>query len=394
MHTRHWLPLCLLLAACGGGGAGDPPDAPDAEDARRDGASPDGPGDDAPALDGPAADASALDATSTADASTFRFLCEAPPPVGAPTPVIPPPPAAGCPPLAAGANQLMSSGRMRSFLLVVPADLAPTERPPVLFMWHWLGGSAQSFRDRGEVQAAADAQRFIAVLPVSVGATVLGTAFDTRWPFDITQTAARMNEEFRFFDDMLGCVAAQYQVNPSCVSSIGVSAGALFTDQLAQARAQTLASFVSLSGGTGASIIKPWSGAARPLPGLVLWGGDGPPTMDGVKDILGCFGIGMDFSVASRNLESGLTSGGHFVVECRHNCGHVEPPLTPPAGVSKYAGIWEFALDHPFWLAAGQSPWTSEGLPAALPSWCAIGVGTSAPRTGDGCPAAENPCPS
>lgn len=392
MRTRHWLMTGLLLAACGRSSS-DPPDAPPDDDARLDGPATDGPAADAASLDGAGADGSGADATSTADASIFRFLCEAPPPVGAPTPVIPPPPTAGCPTLAPGANQLTSGSRTRSFLLVVPAGLTPAERPPVLFMWHWLGGSAQSFRDRGEVQAAADAQRFIAVLPVSVGATVLGTSFDTRWPFDITQTQARMNEEFRFFDDMLGCVAAQYPINPSCVSSIGVSAGALFTGQLAQARAQTLASFVSLSGGTGASIIKPWAGAARPLPGLVLWGGDGPPTMDGVKDILGCFGIGMDFSVASRNLESGLTSGGHFVVECRHNCGHVEPPLTPPAGVSKYAGIWEFALDHPFWLPAGQSPWTTEGLPAALPSWCALGVGTSAPRTGDGCPAGENPCP-
>lgn len=393
MRTRHWLILGLLLAACGRSDS-EPSDAPRGQDADVDGPAGDGPTDAAASLDGAGADSSGADATSTADASTFRFLCEAPPPVGAPTPVIPPPPTAGCPTLVPGANQLTSGSRTRSFLLVVPTDLTPAERLPVLFMWHWLGGSAQSFRDRGEVQAAADAQRFIAVLPVSVGATVLGTSFDTRWPFDITQTAARMNEEFRFFDDMLGCVAAQYAINPSCVSSIGVSAGALFTDQLAQARAQTLASFVSLSGGTGASIIKPWAGAARPLPGLVLWGGDGPPTMDGVKDILGCFGIGMDFSVASRNLESGLTSGGHVVVECRHNCGHVEPPLTPPAGVSKYAGIWEFALDHPFWLPAGQSPWTTEGLPAALPSWCALGVGTSAPRTGDGCPAGENPCPS
>jgi len=173
-----------------------------------------------------------------------------------------------------------------------------------------------------------------------------------------------------------------------------VSAGALFTDQLAQARSQTLASFISLSGGTGASIIKPWTGAARKLPGVVLWGGDGPPGMDGATDLLGCAGIGMNFSVASRALETAMTADGHFLVECRHNCGHVEPPLTPVAGESQYAGMWQFALNHPFWLPAGQSPFIAAGLPASMPAWCAIGMGNSSPRSGGGCPAAENPCPN
>lgn len=384
---RPVLWLVAALAACGGGGPTGAIDAPPTSDG-------------APAVDAPASPLDAdLDAPPPAidaspDAASYRFRCDAPPPPGAPTPTLPALPTAGCPALAPGENLVTSSGRARSFYLVVPAGLAPDERPPVLFMWHWLGGSATSFRDRGEVQAAADAQRFIAVLPVARGASVFGTSFDTRWPFDVTQTAARMSEEFRFFDDMLACVADQHAINASCISSIGVSAGALFTAQLAQARSQTLASFVSLSGGTGATIIKPWTGAARALPALVLWGGDGPPEMDGNRDLLGCLGVGMDFAVASRDLEAGLVSDGHFVVECKHNCGHVEPPLTPPAGVSKYAGIWEFALDHPFWQATGQSPYTSEGLPAALPPWCAIGTGTSIPRSGDGCPAAENPCPS
>jgi predicted esterase len=293
--------------------------------------------------------------------------------------------------LVAGSNAFTSSGVARTFLLVLPANPQPGEKYPVLFMWHWLGGSAQGFIDRGEIQAAADDERFIAVSPVSVGADVFGTSFNTKWPFDITQSQDRMNEEFQYFDDMLACVEAQFDVNANCVSTIGVSAGALFTDQLAAARSETLSSFVSLSGGVGATIIKPWAGAARKLPGIVLWGGDGPPAQDGVKDILGCFGIGMDFSVASKELETDLTADGHFFIECKHNCGHVEPPLEPPPGQSKYAGIWEFALDHPFWLPTGTSPY-STGLPATLPQWCGIGANSATPRSGPGCPMPENPC--
>jgi predicted esterase len=289
-------------------------------------------------------------------------------------------------------NTITSSGQQRQFIFVTPAATDPGERLPVLFMWHWLGGSANSFLERGEVQAATDDQHFLAVIPVSLGANVFGTSFNTRWPFDITQSADRMNQEFTFFDDMLACVEAQYTVNADCVSTVGVSAGALFNDQLAQARSNTLASFMSLSGGVGDTIIKPWGHAARKLPGVVLWGGDGPPGMDGNKDILGCLGIGMDFSVASRDLEAGLVADGHFFIECKHNCGHVEPPLDPPPGESKYAGMWEFAFDHPFWLAEGQSPYLEHGLPTSLPAWCGIGANSAVGRSGGGCPMAENPC--
>jgi predicted esterase len=341
-------------------------------------------------IDAPVRRDAAIVVDAPVDASNERYLCRVPPPANSPIPAAPPLPAAGCPTLAAGYNTLTSLGNARRFILVLPTPATPGEKLPVLFLWHWLGGDADDFLTRGDIQNAANLHRFIAVIPDAKGASVLGTAFNTKWPFDITQLPTRMDEEFKFFDDMLACVEQQYTVNQHCVSSIGVSAGALFTDQLAQARSNRIASFVSLSGGVGATIIKPWAGSTRKLPGVVLWGGDGPPAMDGVKDILGCLGIGMDFSVASRDLETALA--GHFVVECRHNCGHVEPPFDIPTGETKYSGMWEFALNHPFWLPDGQSPFLEKGLPTTLPPWCSIGVGTSQPRTGGGCPAPENPC--
>jgi len=333
-----------------------------------------------------------VDVDAAIDAPAERYLCRTAPPANAPMPDKPPLPVAGCPALVSGRNTITSSNTAREFILVLPATAQPGEKLPVLFMWHWIGGNANGFLTRGDIQTAADEQHFIAVIPEARGANVAFTSFNTKWPFDITQPQARMDEEFKFFDDMLACVEAQYTVNESCVSSIGVSAGALFTDQLAQARSNRIASFVSLSGGVGATIIKPWAGSARKLPAIVLWGGDGPPGMDGNKDILGCFSIGMDFSVASTALESSLVSGGHFVIECKHNCGHVEPPFEQPDGESKYAGMWEFSLNHPFWLPAGQSPFLQKGLPSTMPSWCAIGVGNATPRSGGGCPMAENPC--
>lgn len=293
-----------------------------------------------------------------------RHLCDTAPPAGAK--VAPPPPVyrGTCPRLVPGKNTITTSGRARTFLLAVPSTLDPLEKLPLVFLWHWLGGSADEFLRKGEVQTAVDTQRFLAILPEAKSDMLF------KWPFDVGVSAARQEEEYRFFDDMLACAAAQFQINNNCVSSAGVSAGALFTDQLAGARSQYLASALSLSGGVGGGV-KPWGKPAHKLPMMVLWGG---PTDS-------CFGV-IRFNVISKTLENELTRDGHFLLECVHNCGHAEPPFESPAMLSKYAGLWDFVLDHPFWLGAGESPYKTSGLPANMPSFCAIGAGSATPRTG------------
>ena len=104
------------------------------------------------------------------DATIYRYLCDAPLPEGAAIPAIPAAPAAGCPVLTSGTNTFTSGGNSRQFIVV---DARPTSPPeehlPVLFLWHWIGGDANDFFERGDVQAAADEQRFIAVIPVEQG---------------------------------------------------------------------------------------------------------------------------------------------------------------------------------------------------------------------------------
>ncbi len=320
--------------------------------------------------------------------------CNADPPPGAPEAPDPKPYSGGtCPTLPtvwsdAGPNHeitFTSSGKQRTFMLVLPDNIQPGEKLPVIFLWHWLGGSAKSFYDKGDVQNAANAQRFIAVIPESEGAYILGIpSADMKWPFDITQTPARVNEELTFFDDMLSCVSQQYNVNKNCVGSVGVSAGALWTDQLIGQRSEYLSSFESLSGGvglpggTGAISIKPWTEWKHPIPGIVLWGGPADQC------------VLQQFAGLSQNLESALIGDGSFFMECIHNCGHAEPPFDPPSGYTTYAGLWQFVLDHPYWLPKGYSPYVAQGLPASEPAWCGIGPGSATPRTGScpppGCP--------
>lgn len=257
---------------------------------------------------------------------------------------------------------ITSSGNQRAFWLVVPENLQENEQLPIVFLWHWLGGEAQDFFERGEVQAAVDEQRFLAIIPQKKGDITFV------WPYSAIDSTARAAEEAVFFDDLLSCVSEQFNVNSNCVASAGVSAGALWTDQLAGMRGEYLSSFMSLSGGVG-GVIKPWIVPDHKMPALVLWGG---PTDN-------CFGL-LKFNEESAALETALVQGGHFFAECVHNCGHAVPPFESPPGSSKFKALWQFAFDHPFWLAPGVSPYAT-GLPADLPDWCGIGQGGATPRT-------------
>ena len=379
----------VLAAACSGSVGGDE-DAGDAADTggdegaadadREDDAEPDTSPDiaDAPADGDDAAEAPAdtIESDDGGDEDDgggpiSGIHCSDDPPPGSPEPD--PLPVysgeGGCPELAAGRNTIVSSGAAREFLLVLPEDYDGSEDLPVLFMWHYLGGSAQEFSDKGEVPLAATQQQFIAILPEAKGDVLL------KWPYMLYDTEARIEEEAVFFDDMLTCTAGQYNVNRSCVSSIGVSSGGLWTAQLAPRRSKLLSSFISLSGGVGQSgdilnPVKPWTYAEHKLPAVVLWGG--PLDFCGVT-----------FATTSAHLEDALVYDGHFFVECIHNCKHAEPPMDPPEGESKYSAIWTFAFHHPYWLEEGTSPYTTDGIPDSFPAWCGIGPGSATIRDGE-----------
>jgi predicted esterase len=277
-----------------------------------------------------------------------------------------------CPALAAAPalTEIESSGESREFMVVKPTTIGPGEVLPVVFVWHWLGGDAADVFEKLQIQNAVDLRRFIAVVPEAKGDIVF------RWPFGVSQPDARMAEEMRFFDDMLACVSQELAADKNCVSSMGISAGALMTAQLASRRSDRLASFVSISGGVG-GLAREWTPSARKLPALVMWGGPEDMYPDNIPL--------EHFDEASLELEAGLT--GHLVMECVHNCGHDLPPFDPPLpGAPEFDLIWRFMLDHPFWLPPAASIY-QQTMPAAAPAWCAVGASAAVPRAEDAtCP--------
>ena len=277
-----------------------------------------------------------------------------------------------CPTLDTGMEfTLPTGGGDRSFIFVAPTDLAEDEVLPVMFMFHWLGGDADDFYDRAEVQYAADYYRFIAIIP---NGRDIDQLVPFRWPFAVTDLDFLMDEDFQMFDDLLACTAEQYNVDKECVSAMGVSAGAMFTSMLASRHGERLSSFLSLSGGVG-GLVKPWVSGGNVMPALVLWGGP--------ED----FCIAIDFEVGSETLEDELDAAGHPVMECIHNCAHATPPLeTPPdqPDLPLYAMAWEWMLAHPYWLEDGYSPYSEfDELPPQWPEWCAMGSGNADIRVGE-----------
>ncbi len=299
------------------------------------------------------------------DAGPYRYLCDVDPPPGAPTPPPPPTYSGTCPTLVSGDNTITSSGVAREFILLVPADLDSAEWLPLGVLWHPLGSDANVFLRAGEMQEAIDSERFLAFLPQAKGDLLL------QWPWSGLDSEARVEEELKFFDDVFACIVEQFNVNLNCVSNGGVSSGGLWATQVAWRRGEYLSSLLSVSGGSGdGTVVREWGTSPHKMPTLVLWGG----ALDTC--------IVFNFTDTSLTLESELEADGHFILECVHNCGHAIPPFAPPPGKARFAPLWEFVLNHPYWLPEGDSPYLHTGLPEGTPEWCGIGVGSAVPRTG------------
>ncbi|TPW08354.1 MAG: Uncharacterized protein FD127_4376, partial [Acidimicrobiaceae bacterium] len=258
-----------------------------------------------------------------------------------------------------------------TFFVVAPDNACPGEKFPTIFLWHWIGGKAADWINFTG-QAVVNKYRFIAVMAD-------GTTGVFKWPFTVLDGPI-MEAEYKLFDDMYACVAEQFPVNTSCITSLGVSAGGLFNSQLTQARGQYFSSSIVISGGTGA-VVLPWVGTGpHKVPMIAFWGG---PT-----DNL----AGFSFDVLMKDMEAGLQRDGHYFIECVHNCGHAPPFFKPPpGGGSPLDPLFNFLLNHPYGLPAGGSPYKTAGLPVGMPPWCNDkGVGSAPPSTDpvSNCPAA------
>lgn len=268
----------------------------------------------------------------------------------------------GGPTAAVGHNTNFRSGTdSRGFYLLVPSYYTPDHPLPLFFGWHWLAGNAADLIREGQLEQAVEQMGFIAVIPDALrNADGGGLTYGFNWPF-IEQ--AGQEPELVFFDDMLACVTQQYRVDARRVHALGVSAGALWLTHLSGTpRVNHLASIATLSGGLGQQphvLSMMFTPQDNKFPALVLWGG--PTDM-----------FIINFQQASTLYRDALRCDHHYTVQCIHDAGHSVPTLPVPDGGSRFQGIWQFMLDHPYGLGPDQSPYFDGGVPSTLPPWCSV----------------------
>ena len=156
-----------------------------------------------------------------------------------------------CPDFSGDEVTFESLGVERTVLMLWPDEPLGA---PVVFAWHWLGGSAQQAISGLELSKLTD-QGYIVVVPTAQEGNLLEWGYfqDADDSFDLA-----------LFDDVLSCVDEQYEIDRKRVYSTGFSAGALFTTRLGMKRSQYLAAIAPLSGGT--EPFQPYITPERALP--------------------------------------------------------------------------------------------------------------------------------
>ncbi len=244
-----------------------------------------------------------------------------------------------CPDFSGDEVTFESLGVERTVLMLWPDEPLGA---PVVFAWHWLGGSAQQAISGLELSKLTD-QGYIVVVPTAQEGNLLEWGYfqDADDSFDLA-----------LFDDVLSCVDEQYEIDRKRVYSTGFSAGALFTTRLGMKRSQYLAAIAPLSGGT--EPFQPYITPERALPVLATWGGP--------NDLY----LNLSFEEATFELSEKLAEDGSFVALCGHTGGHTLPSV-------RLAHVRDFFAVHTY---GEPSPWT-EALPEDLWSGCFL------PESGD-----------
>ena len=213
------------------------------------------------------------------------------------------------------------------------SQAAATKHGPLIFYFYGTGGSpSQAQQAFGTTTLnAIEAAGGIVVAPKHVNSG--------QFPW----LGGDPTPDYLLADEVLACAIQKVGIDTSRIHSLGFSAGALFTTQLAFARSSYIASIGTFSGGITGSA-PAYQNPSNRWAAMAMTGG----TSDNV--------FGTDFLAASTALQTKLKADGHFAMLCNHGGGHSMP--------QKYQGpVWQFFQDHPF--GKDPSPYVG-GLPGAF----------------------------
>jgi poly(3-hydroxybutyrate) depolymerase len=200
-----------------------------------------------------------------------------------------------------GTKTFSSAGLDRDVVVHIPEDLPAN--PPLLYVFHGLGDSAESMSNWMALQTFADDNGMVVVLPDSKDR--FGLTWSTFDDADIT-----------LFDDLRSCLARDLSIDLDRVYASGFSFGGLWTTHLTLARSTVLATSFVMSGGTSPFII-PYDTPERDLPVMLMWGGPTDTYGEGAEVVR--------FEDMSLAFSEELRDDGHYVAHCVHDGGHTVP---------------------------------------------------------------------
>lgn len=263
--------------------------------------------------------------------------------------------------IAEGMNTIPVGALMRSFYAELPSNM--TGAIGVVFSWHGFNdpgsdGDAAGWRSADEVDANADpTQPVVVVTPFDVD---FEAPVGLDWQLD--QGTAAGNVDLAFFEAMLGCLNAQYDIDPAQIYSYGFSAGSVMSSLIHSAYPEVVSAIACVSGmwfndPLQVSMINlipispSWPALNQGDGGAVLLthGGANDVTVLGIANLEDMAQAAFPF----------LKAANRLVVDCVHSGGHTLHPELATSHVMK------FFADH----RAGQpSSYASEGLSGYPPS--------------------------
>lgn len=248
-----------------------------------------------------------------------------------------------CPALGAGPNAFKSAGLDRTFDVWLPASGTPTAAVPLVFLYHGVGGSSATIVKDSGFAKLLETEKFILVVPNS--ATPEGKKLSLDW---FTGAAAfdKDNPDLVFFDDLIKCTSASWQIDPDRVYVTGMSGGGLMTVMLTLHRGKSIAATAPFSGG----YLHAWPTPAGTPPVLVTWGGKTDEAFS------------QKFELLAQELLTNFKKDGRFIVRCEHTLGHKWP-------LEMNVAAWKFLSS--FTRGKADNP-LAAGLGKEFPAYCTV----------------------
>lgn len=250
-------------------------------------------------------------------------------------------------PLVAGMNDgIPVLGTPRRAILDLPQDKSTPAA--VMFSWYGYGSSVQAFHDA--LNFNPDVDPSVPLIVVTPQGTGLQPPAGLDWDIS-NQDDPEPNVDIAFFDTLLGCINAQFKIDPSRIYSFGFSAGSAMTGLLASTYPDVFAATANMSGvwlndPEEVKLVKIFTGIKwnwpplSPHPGHVLLTHGGPNDVT-VLNIL-------DLEASAQAAFPYLKANHRTVVDCGHNAGHALDPEIPASDIQKYLLAHEYGQPSPF----------------------------------------------